>query len=98
MSPRLTHLLLVLALLTGQAFLAYHGPSHIAGDTDISGGSVLAQDDCHLGGQAHAPALPGTSLTAIAPAAGPQWHPLTDHSHTFNHALRPLARAPPLPA
>lgn len=98
MRRHLPQLLLVLALLSGQAFLAYHGPSHITGEADVSTSGQLAQDDCQLGGQAHSPALPGTLVVAPQPAAGPVWLPPASHIRTFNRALRPLARAPPLSA
>lgn len=93
-----SHSLLVLALLCGQVFLAYHGPSHITGHADLTSQVQLAQDDCQLGGQAHAPALPGGAAVSLQPAGRQFWPLPADTSRSFNRTLKPLARAPPLSA
>ena len=95
--PLLPRLLLALVLLTGQAVLAWHSPSHLTLDT-IDNSLLAFEDDCQLGAQAHAPALP-PALPHTVPVQAGHCYRLTDTlSHPTVRRLVPVARAPPLSA
>lgn len=87
-------LLLALLLCGSQTLLAWHAPSHIE-LSDTGAGHVLALQDCQLGTQAHAPALPVAGISLDLPPAVQTLTARAVNATRHSHTLIARARAPP---
>ena len=84
-------LLLATLLVCAQLLLAWHNPSHI--DTDLS--HAQSVQECHLGGQAHAPALPGHCPELISSHQIQLLHDAIVKQVPRSRTITVLARGPP---
>ena len=91
MTERRLPLYLCALLVCAQLLLAWHNPSHI--ETDLS--HAQSVQECHLGGQAHAPALPGHCPNLVTDNQPATTSFLYREAPRLTRTLTVLARGPP---
>ena len=91
MTERRLPLFLGAVLVCAQLLLAWHTPSHI--DTDLS--HAQSVQECHLGGHAHSPALPGQCPELVADSGSAATPSIDRAEAPVTRILTVLARGPP---